>query len=264
MPSYPVVLAVLSGLVLVAEALRPWRRSQPQLRRGLVSDLLHLVFNGHYLGLAIFFVSSKYIIPAIDGPLSTIGLHSWVYLGAAASWPPWAQAVTALVVLDFIQWWIHRLLHAVPWLWTFHKVHHSVVDGEMDWIVSFRFHWFEAVLYKGLQYFPMAFFGFSGEAMMVQAAIGTLVGHLNHSNLDLGHGPWRYLFNSPRMHIWHHDYDIADGRVKNFGIVFSAWDWLFGTAHLPDQPPRAIGFEGVERLPRQFFGRLLWPLVRAR
>lgn len=86
------------------------------------------------------------------------------------------------------------------------------------------------------------------------------MGHLNHANLDWGHGWWRYVLNSPRMHLWHHDTESA--RARNFGIIFSLWDWVFGTAHLPDHPPRRVGFHGQEALPPDFFRRSLWPLTR--
>jgi len=111
-------------------------------------------------------------------------------------------------------------------------------------------------------YLPLVFFGFRWEALLIQALFGTLIGHLNHSNLDLGHGRWRYVLNSPRMHLWHHDYDVEAGGAVNFGIVFSCWDWIFGTARMPADPPRAIGFAGVETFPNNFFSQEIWPLQK--
>src|SRR5205085_574315 len=139
-----------------------------------------------------------------------------------------------------------------------------VVDGEMDWIVSFRFHWMEVVVYKALQFVPLAFFGFGATAVMTHAIVGTLIGHLNHANLDWGYGPWRYLLNNPRMHLWHHDYDAPAGRAKNFGIIFSVWDFVFRTAHVPDHPPRKLGFPGVEEFPTNFFTQEIWPICGRR
>ena len=259
--SYVVGLALLSALFVAAEAVRPGRPQQRQLRRGLVSDLAFLVFNGHFLGVGLYFLATRAILPPVDAALRALGVYPYVYRNAAASWPWWAQALLLVIGFDFLQWAIHRLLHAVPWLWQFHKVHHSVVDGEMDWIVSFRFHWAEAVVYKTLQYLPLAFFGFGAPAVLIQALVGTAVGHLNHSNLDVGYGRWRYILNSPRMHLWHHD---ADGPAKNFGIIFSAWDWIFGTARLPARAPERLGFPDLAELPRGFIGRSLWPLWRRR
>ena len=248
--TYPLALAIASVAVALLERLTPARRWQPALRRGFLSDLAFLVLNGHFLGVGLAWVAARTVDPLLG---ARFDLH------LASSWPLWVQAPVAIVVLDFAQWTIHNLLHRVPWLWEFHKVHHSVRDGEMDWIVSFRFHWAEVVVYKTLQYLPLALLGFAGEALMIHAVVGTVVGHLNHANLDWGHGPWRYVLNSPRMHLWHHDADATAGR--NFGIIFSAWDWLFGTAYLPDHPPRRLGYRGQEEMPPGFLRRSLWPLL---
>lgn len=249
--SYPLALALVSVAVAALDRFVPARPTQPALRRGLGSDLIYLVFNGHFLGVALAWLAARSVDPLL-GP--RLDLH------VASGWPLWAQAVVVVVLLDFVQWNVHILLHRVPWLWRFHMVHHSVRDGEMGWIVSFRFHWVEVVVYQAVQYLPLALMGFAGEALLFHAVLGTVVGHLNHANLDWGHGPWRYVLNSPRMHLWHHDADAA--RPRNFGIIFSAWDWMFGTAHLPDRPPRRLGFDGEDALPAGFARRTFWPLVR--
>ena len=257
--AYVAGLALLSLGVAFAEALRPWRRDQARLRPRLLTDVAFLIVNGHFLGVVLFAVSSRFVLPPLDRALHAAGLHAYVYRNVAAAWPLWAQLFVLIVGFDLVQWAIHRLLHAVPWLWRFHQVHHSVVDGEMDWIVSFRFHWAEAVVYKSLQYLPLAFFGFSATAVLVQALVGTAMGHLNHANLDLGHGRWRYVLNSPRMHLWHH---AAGVPPRNFGIIFSIWDWLFGTAYLPASPPARLGFDGDDVLPGGFLALSAWPVQR--
>lgn len=259
---YPISLAALSGLLVILERFFPWRPEQKQLRPKLWSDLIHLVFNGHFLGVLLAGLAGTWILPQVDRWLSAEGLTETVYRSAAADWPVWAQVIVALLVIDFLQWCVHNILHRVPLFWEFHKAHHSVQDGEMDWIVSFRFSWLEVVVYRSLLYLPMVFFGFGMEALMFHAIFGTLIGHLNHANLDLGHGPWRYVLNSPRMHIWHHDYDGDSKTTVNFGIIFSCWDWIFGTAKMPADPPAQIGFAGVDTYPGNFFSQEIWPLER--
>jgi 3-mercaptopyruvate sulfurtransferase SseA/sterol desaturase/sphingolipid hydroxylase (fatty acid hydroxylase superfamily) len=259
---YPISLAAMSGFVMLLERLFPWRPEQKQLRPKLWSDLIHLVFNGHFLGLLLAGLASTWILPHVDKWLAAEGLTDSVYRNAAADWPLWAQIIVALVVVDFIQWCVHNLLHRVPLFWEFHKAHHSVKDGEMDWIVSFRFSWLEVIVYKSVLYLPLVFFGFRWEALMFHAIFGTLIGHFNHSNLNLGHGPWRYVLNSPRMHIWHHDYEGDSRTTVNFGIIFSCWDWIFGTAKMPADPPAHLGFDGVETFPDNFFSQEIWPLQK--
>ncbi len=257
---YPAALALFSLFVAGLERLWPWRKEQKQLRPFLWSDFLHLFFNGHFLGLILYGIAVNRVLPHVDSWLSDAGMFGAIYRNTAAAWPMWAQLVVALVVVDFVQWCVHNSLHRVGFLWNWHKVHHSVKDNEMDWIVSFRFQWTEVVLYKAVLYLPLAWFGFAEEALLFHAIFGTLIGHLNHANLDLDWGPGKYILNSPRMHIWHHDYD-AEPPAYNFGIIFSCWDWIFGTAHLPDHPPRKLGYEGVEDMPNDFFGQQAWQLA---
>ena len=253
-------LIAFSVLVTVFEVIWP-AREQKIARKWLWSDYVHLAFNGHLFGLLLYGIATYHVLPHIDGFLAENGLKEVLYFGAVESWG-WGlvlQSFVALVVLDFVQWLVHNTLHRVDFLWEIHKVHHSVKEGEMDWIVSFRFSWIEPVIYKSVMYIPAMWFGFAPEALFFHAVFGTLIGHLNHANLTWDYGPLRYVFNSPRMHLYHHAYD-APAHGQNFGITLSCWDWIFGTHHLPDEPCPKIGFPGVNDLPNDFFGQLVWPL----
>ena len=125
-------------------------------------------------------------------------------------WPLWVQFLVFFVLSDFLQWSVHNLLHRVPFLWTFHKVHHAI--HTMDFIGNFRFHWFEIVVYKTAQWLPLALLGASPQAVFWVAVFGTFWGDLNHANLNVGLGPLGYVFNNPRMHLWHHDASDEGGR----------------------------------------------------
>ncbi len=258
---YPIGLVIISAFVMALEFFFPWRQEQRQLRKTLPSDVIHLIFNGHFLGVILFGMATHHILPHLDAFLSDADLHSSIYRNSASDLSLWLQIPLALLFIDLLQWGVHNLLHRVPFLWRFHQTHHSVVDGEMDFIVSFRFQWVEVVIYKSILYLPMAWLGFSAETAMVHALFGTLIGHLNHSNLNISWGPLRYVLNNPRMHIWHHDYDGDAGNAVNFGIIFSCWDWIFRTAYLPEGQPRRIGFPKVEEFPKDFLGQTAWPLA---
>jgi sterol desaturase/sphingolipid hydroxylase (fatty acid hydroxylase superfamily) len=158
---------------------------------------------------------------------------------------------------------VHNLLHRVPLLWKFHKVHHSI--HQMDWAGAFHFHWVEVVVYKSLLYLPLAVLGGSAEAIFAAAVFSTFWGHFNHANLDVGIGPLSYVFNSPRMHLWHHDSSTEGGAAKNFGIVFALWDFLFGTAYWPrERAPERIGYAGDEEMPRDLPRQLVFPALKRR
>jgi sterol desaturase/sphingolipid hydroxylase (fatty acid hydroxylase superfamily) len=249
-------------LAFVLERLFPARPRQKAFRKHFFDDFLHLVFNGHFLGIIVFGIASGWLLPGLDRLLGGQGLTSWIGRDVAATWPLWVQIPVAIFFIDFLQWGVHYLLHRVPLFWKAHQCHHSVKDGEMDWIVAFRFQWTEIVIYRALLYLPLAWLGFGAIPVMVHAVFGTLIGHLNHANLDWDYGPLKYLLNNPRMHIWHHDYNAKGTDCGNFGIIFSCWDWIFGTARMPDHPPERIGFQGDDEYPTSWAEQELWPLSR--
>ena len=116
-------LVALSLAFLVLERLFPRRRDQPLLRSGSLRDLGFLAFNGYFF--------SVWTGP-LNGTLAagaTSTLRSWGFgldSSPISRWPLVTQFVVFLVFADLLQWGVHNLLHRVPWLWTFHRVHHSI------------------------------------------------------------------------------------------------------------------------------------------
>lgn len=253
-------LLLISLLFAIAERLLPARRGQPLFRRQLVNDLWYLVFNGHLWALFTAGIVGWTAMRTREllARTSLLPEHGWL-----DGTPHLVQAVVYLVASDFLQWCVHNLLHRVPVLWQFHKVHHSV--KVMDWAGNFRFHWMELVVYRSLLYLPLLLLGGSAEPLFAVAVFATAWGHFNHSNLDVGLGPLARVFNSPRMHLWHHDASDEGGVAKNFGIVLSVWDWLFGTAFWPrDRAPRELGYPGDREMPGDIPRQMLFPLLRRR
>jgi sterol desaturase/sphingolipid hydroxylase (fatty acid hydroxylase superfamily) len=255
--SYVHWLLATSAAFVLLERLFPWRGGQRLLRRGWLRDVGFVALNGHFFSL---------LTAAATGAVAVAATRAFRFLGLrfegspVADWPFLAQFAVFLVLADFLQWCIHNLLHRVPWLWTFHKVHHSITT--MDWIGNWRFHWMEILVYKGLQWLPLAWLGASPGAIFAVAVVTTFWGDFNHANLDVGLGPIGYVLNSPRMHLWHHDQSSEGGAAKNFGIVFSLWDHVFGTAYWPrERSPERLGYPGMAEMPGTLIGEILWPLT---
>jgi sterol desaturase/sphingolipid hydroxylase (fatty acid hydroxylase superfamily) len=258
--SYLHWLALISVLFVVLERLFPWRRGQALLRPGWLRDLGFLALNGHFFAVWTAGINGWLAVEATR-LLSSLGVS--LQGSPVRDWPFPAQFAALLVLSDFLQWCVHNLLHRVPFLWAFHKVHHSVTI--MDWAGNFRFHWMEIVVYKSLQWLPLAWLGASSETALAVAVVGTLWGDFNHSNLNAGLGPLGYVFNNPRMHLWHHDISTEGGVAKNFGIVLSLWDFLFQTAYWPrERGPERLGYAGMEEMPEGLVGEALFPLTRRR
>lgn len=257
---YPFWLIVVSAFVLLLERIRPWRTGQRFLRPRIGQDFCWLVFNGHSAGVLIAWATSRLL--AFAAP----GFERLEAIQLIASQPLGVQFAVFFVGKDLLEYGVHNLLHRVSWLWKFHKVHHTI--EQLDWIGNFRFHWMEIVVYRSLTYVPLAVLGADGRVILAIAVVTTLIGHLNHSNLDVTWGPLRYVLNSPRMHVWHHDREWPSDRSRgvNFGISLSVWDWLFGTAwwpsraERPTQQPERLGFDGLEDYPRNLRDRILYPL----
>ena len=251
-------LLVISISCWILERLVPWRPSQRAWRDQFGQDLFWLVFNGHYAGILLASASTclvEHLSRAFGaGRLPVPGpIHFLIER------PLWLQFFAFLIVKDFLEFLIHNLLHRVPLLWEFHKLHHSI--RELDWIGNMRFHWMEIAVYHSLTYFPLFLLNVDSRVILWIAIFTTIIGHLNHSNLNLDWGVFRYLLNSPRLHVWHHDLVQHDPHGQNFGVVFSLWDYLFGTVYAPAQGyPAKLGFEGMDQFPSGLISRLIYPI----
>jgi sterol desaturase/sphingolipid hydroxylase (fatty acid hydroxylase superfamily) len=175
--------------------------------------------------------------------------------------PKWLGLIIFFIVADFVQWNTHRLLHRFEWLWNFHKVHHSV--KEMGFAAHLRYHWMEPVVYKSLLYIPIAIIGgFDAQDVAIVHFFNIAIGHLNHANLGWDYGVLKYVFNNPKMHIWHHAKELPQN-VRygvNFGLTLSLWDYLFKTDYIPfNGRDIELGFEGDEDFPKDFVSQELYP-----
>ena len=72
---------------------------------------------------------------------------------AVQSQPLWLQAIEALLVADIGFYLAHRAFHAVPFLWRFHAIHHSI--EEMDWLAAHRVHPVDQILTKSASFLPL-------------------------------------------------------------------------------------------------------------
>ncbi|MEQ9363017.1 MAG: sterol desaturase family protein, partial [Leptospirales bacterium] len=228
------------------EVLKPWREKQAVFRRDFALDAWYMFFNLFVFPLLGFAGVSALAEFALLRGLG-VATAAELRLVSVAHWPAWAQILVLFVARDFAQWWVHRALHRVPWLWEFHKVHHSV--QEMGFAAHLRYHWMENVVYRVLEYLPLALLGFGPVNFFLVYLTSLIIGHWNHANFKFELGPLKYIFNSPQMHIWHHAREIPGGRRYgvNYGLSLSVWDYLFATACVPrDGRDITLGFPGRE------------------
>jgi len=150
--------------------------------------------------------------------------------------------LTLFVLSDFTRYWLHRLMHAVPVLWRFHRIHHSA--EVLNPLTFYRVHPVENILY-GLRYavstgFVTAvfiyFFG-AGIGLVEVLGVNVLVfifmlfgSNLRHSHIPLSYGKMlEKWFISPLQHQLHHSKRYTH---RNFGSYLAIWDRWFGTLTL--------------------------------
>jgi sterol desaturase/sphingolipid hydroxylase (fatty acid hydroxylase superfamily) len=262
-PSWGNYFYWLIGLSLffwLLEVFLPWRQHQAKIRQDFWLDGFYMFFNFFLFSLVGFNALSNIGVQAFNDFIGLFGIRNLVAF-QIQSWPVWAQLLTLFVVRDFIQWNVHRLLHRFEFLWEFHKVHHSV--QQMGFAAHLRFHWMETVLYRTLEYIPLAMIGFGIQDFFIVHIFATAIGHFNHSNFRLPLGPLRYLLNNPQMHIWHHAKQMPHRYGANYGISLSIWDYIFRTAYVPaDGRDIELGFEEVENYPDSFVQQQTYPFKK--
>ena len=248
----------ISVVVWGLELAFPWRKNQPAIRTDFWLDGFYMFFNFFLFSLIGYNAVSNVAVEAFNDFLALFGINNLVAF-QIASWPVWSQFLLLFVVADFIQWNVHRWLHHSPWLWEFHKVHHSV--EEMGFAAHLRYHWMETIVYKSVQYIPLSMIGFGLDDFFILHLVTILIGHLNHANVKITYGPLKYVLNNPVMHLWHHAKNIPAGsHGVNYGISLSLWDYLFGTAYIPNQNANEqLGFEDQEIFPKTFLQQLTHP-----
>ena len=144
------------------------------------------------------------------------------------------RGIASVVVLDFIIYLQHVLVHAVPALWRLHRVHHA--DLDYDVTTGARFHPIEIIISMLIKFATIVVLGPPVVAVVIFEVLLNATAMFNHSNvrLPLALDRWlRLLVVTPDMHRVHHSVE-DDETNSNFGFNLPWWDRLFGTYR--DQP----------------------------
>jgi sterol desaturase/sphingolipid hydroxylase (fatty acid hydroxylase superfamily) len=193
----------------------------------------------------------------------------------AFDWVPflWGCAIIAIAD-DLTQYWYHRLHHEIPWLWRFHRTHHSA--SYMGMAMASRQNLLYTLFFSQIYLTTaLVYLGLGIPAVVIRAIKGTIT-TLAHSSI-----PWDKPFyqikwlnpiawvlertiSTPATHHAHHADSTDDGigyYKGNFGNMFFIWDIIFGTAHISRQYPKAYGISHYEG--DQWYAQLLWPIFKS-
>ena len=214
------VFCSLLVIMMVWEVLGPKRRRIYARRERWFGNLGIIVFNTAVMRVALPFL-------AVDTALFAAN-KGWGLFNAL-EWAGGLEILLAIILLDLVVYWQHRIFHRVPILWRLHKVHHT--DRDFDTTTALRFHPVEIWLSMLLKIAVVFVFGVSPLAVILFEVILNGMALFNHANIRLPERvetAMRTLVVTPDMHRIHHSVRSAEFN-SNFGFNLSVWDRLFSS-----------------------------------
>lgn len=232
----------------------------------LFNSFIKLIFIAPLLifSLKIAFYTNEYLIDTFNYPDFTISKNTILVI----------YTFTVFVVVDFFSYLVHLLQHKIPFLWRFHKVHHSATS--LNPITQYRIHPVElimnnvkAIVVNGLL---IGLFDYlAGGRISVYTLLSVNAfnffflffgANLRHSQVKLKYPSFiENWFISPFQHQIHHS-DKQEHFDKNLGSKLAIWDWLFGTlVKSKDATIEKFGISDEKQDYKSFWGNLVSPFV---
>jgi len=231
--------------------------------------------NERYLDIACF------LFPRVVlGPLTayvSLKLYPFLFPGLkhAFSWVPFFWGFLIICIADDLtQYWYHRLHHEIPWLWRFHRTHHSASYMGMAMAsrqnVIYTIFFSQTWLTGGLVYLGLA------PAAVAVHGIKSVITVLAHSSIPWDKPFYKYrvlnplawvlerLISTPATHHAHHAATTDDGvghYKGNFGNMFFIWDVIFGTALITRKYPASYGISHYEG--DEWYAQMFWPIFKS-
>jgi sterol desaturase/sphingolipid hydroxylase (fatty acid hydroxylase superfamily) len=166
----------------------------------------------------------------------TIGIaYTWIFDNPssvtliATNWPLLVQFLISFTFLELYIYSWHRANHEIPFLWGFHKLHHT--DTTLNSSSAFRFHTIEVLLSQIPRMGLVWLVGIPFQMFVIYEMIFTVQNIIQHSNINLPYKIDTALSSvviTPNLHRLHHS-DYVTETNSNYATVLSIWDKLFGT-----------------------------------
>ena len=239
---------VIALFLLVIVALERLNRADltRYRRREFFNDFVYALF---YQGGIYNFLIYVPVFSTLQKRLAFADLHVLTSVPAPVSF------ILFWLIADFVGYWIHRMQHAVPFLWAFHSVHHA--PSRITFLTSNRLHVVEQFVANALMFIPILVLGVPQKVWLPFIVFHTMLEALQHATLSWRYGPLYRVFVSPLFHNLHHS-TIATEYNGNYSKILSIWDFVFGTAVDRESLPAAYGIEGIE-IPERLSAQLVAP-----
>ena len=208
-------------ILIIAEIFLPKKnRIHKRKDRWITNGLITLI-NTASVNIVHIAIPLIAIVAAIDVSNGKMGLFNII------NFPIWIEIILTVIILDFIIWGQHLLSHKIPFVWRFHRMHHT--DRDLDVTTAVRFHPFEIIFSMFIKITSIYILGASAIAVIIFEIMLNGMAMFNHANLRI---PFRIenilrkFIVTPDLHRIHHSIYI-DEHNKNFGFSLSIWDKIF-------------------------------------
>jgi sterol desaturase/sphingolipid hydroxylase (fatty acid hydroxylase superfamily) len=236
---------------IVCRPLEAWRPVEPVTdRRAIRTDIIYTLLARLGIFPLLAFILLSAIQSRLEGMLADTGFVS----PTLESIFPFLHQVPLLtffiyvVILDFGEYWRHRLQHTIGWWWALHSIHHA--QRQMTFWTDDRNHILDEVI-AALWFGAIALLiGVSPAQFPLLLLLMRMVEAFSHGNIRLSFGRiGERLLVSPRYHRVHHGVLSVAEHGKNYAVLFPVWDWMFRTADFVRQNyPRTGDPEAPESL----------------
>lgn len=231
------------AVIITWERVSPYRKGLPFLRDGFWVDLVwYTLIQSYVLKIVIF----DYLIAPMQRHFD------WSRFQFVQHWPVWVQVLFFLVMHDLYIYLFHRFQHSNKFFWRIHEAHHSV--KQVDFLAGSRSHVMEIIINQTIEFAPIILLGADPVVVPIKALLDSMFGLFIHANIKVNLGRFKYIFNTPGLHLWHHA-NYQEVFHANFATKFSVWDYLFGTVYDPGHAPgdRPENWGLYYEYPRDYF-----------
>jgi sterol desaturase/sphingolipid hydroxylase (fatty acid hydroxylase superfamily) len=207
-----------------------------------------LIHGARNFGFGVFnSVLLLVLYSAVLAAVTTWTTRSGFGLSSLVALPVWVETLGLFLLFDFWMYLWHRANHTVPFLWRFHRMHHS--DPEMDATTAVRFHTGEVFMSALARLAVLPLLGMTLPQLALYEMIFLPVILFHHSNVRLprwlDHGLLAIIV-TPAMHRVHHSRWQPE-TDSNYGSVFPYWDFLARSFRLrADARTVELGLDGMD------------------
>ncbi|MCH5597014.1 sterol desaturase family protein [Niabella ginsengisoli] len=232
--------------------------------------------NEAMLDIVCFAIPKIIIRPAVV--YFTLAVLPYILPNAANvfAWVPFVWALFIIAVADDLtQYWYHRLHHQIPWLWRFHRTHHSA--SYMGMAMASRQNIIYTIFFSQIYLTAALTYLGLGYAALFVGAVKSIITTAAHSSIAWDKPFYKYkilhpfawvlerLISTPATHHAHHADSTDDGighYKGNFGNMFFLWDIIFGTGIITRKYPSAYGIKHYKE--EEWYAQFLWPLLKSK